>query len=86
MGESPPQTHSFVVKVWEKEGGAQEEGVPWRGSITHVGTGKRLYLENLREVSDFLVPYVRDLGGSLDLRTRLCLWLTLGAAAGKSGS
>jgi hypothetical protein len=86
MGKSPPQTHSFVVKVWEKEGGAQQGGVPWRGSITHVGTGERLYLENLREVSGFLAPYVRDLGGALDLRTRLCLWLTLAATGRESGS
>lgn len=86
MGESPPQTHSFVVKVWEKEGRVSQGGVPWRGSITHVGTGKRRYLENLREVSGFLVPYVRDLGGALDLRTRLCLWLTLGATVRESES
>lgn len=86
MGESPPQTHSFVVKVWEKEGRVSQGRVPWRGSITHVGTGKRLYLENLREVSGFLAPYVRDLGGSLDLRTRLCLWLTLGAEIREFGS
>lgn len=75
MDDPPPQEHSFVVKIWAKEVENPAQDAQWRGSVTHVGTGKRLYIKNLVQISAFLVPYVVEFGGSLDLRTRCCVWM-----------
>lgn len=73
MDDSPPDRHSFVIKIWAKEVENPREDTAWRGSVTHVGSGRRLYLESLVQVSAFIAPYLVELGGSLDLRTRLYL-------------
>jgi len=75
MDESPPETHSFVVRIWEKKGGRSEDA-SWRGSVTHVGTGDRLYLESLRQLPEFLSPYVDEIGGQIDFHSRLCFWVS----------
>lgn len=75
MDGPPPDTHSFVVRVWPKRVENAEGDASWRGSITHVETGERMYLESLTEIPGVIAPYVVETGGTLDLRTRLCLWM-----------
>ncbi len=75
MDEPPPTAHSFVVKVWPKKVEDSGRDASWRGSVTHVETGERVYLESLVEVSSVIAPYVVENGGTIDLRTRLCLWM-----------
>jgi hypothetical protein len=52
-----------------------EGDASWRGSITHVETGERRYLEGLIEVPAFIAPYILEAGGALDWRSRLLLWV-----------
>ena len=73
--DEPPPAHSFVIKIWAKRVEDASEDAAWRGSITHVESGERLYLDRLLEVLGVLAPYVREVGGTLDRRTRLCLWM-----------
>lgn len=75
MDEPHPNGHSFVVKVWPKKVEDSDRDASWRGSVTHVKTGERRYLESLTEVPGVIAPYVVENGGTLDLRTRLCLWM-----------
>lgn len=74
--DEPPSAHSFVVKIWAKRVDDASQDASWRGSITHVESGERLYLDRLMDVPNFLAPYVVEVGGTLDRRTRLCLRLT----------
>lgn len=75
MDERSPTAHSFVVRVWPKKVEDSDCDASWRGSVTHVETGERVYLESLTEVPGVIAPYVVENGGTLDLRTRLCLWM-----------
>jgi len=75
MDEPPSNAHSFVVKVWPKKVEDSDRDASWRGSVTHVETGERVYLESLVEVPGAIAPHVVEAGGTLDLRTRLCLWM-----------
>ena len=79
MDELPP-AHSFVIKIWAKRVDDATRDASWRGTITHVESGKRQYLESLVEVPRVLAPYVVEAGGTLDLRTRLCLWMVPSAS------
>ena len=75
MDQLEPNTHSFVLKIWLEET-AQEAGhVTWRGHITHVPSGKRLYVEDLDKIILFILPYLETLGVRLGLRWRLRRWL-----------
>jgi len=80
MDGPPPDTHSFVVRVWPKRVENAEGDAPWRGSITHVETGERRYLEGLIEVPAFIAPYILEAGGTLDWRSRVLLWVATKAA------
>lgn len=84
MEEVSPKPHSFVVKVWAEEVVDARRDPSWRGYITHVGTGERLYLKSLLQVPGFMAPFVEDLGGSLDVRTRMCLWMAPPASRHRS--
>jgi hypothetical protein len=34
----------------------------WRGHITHVPTSQRLYVQDLREIIQFIAPYLGQMG------------------------
>ena len=61
-------THSFIVKIWLEETAEEAGQATWRGYITHVPSGKRHYLENLDEISHFILPYLREFGVVLGMR------------------
>lgn len=73
--DSPPPSHSFVVKVWTKEGSDSLSEGAWRGHVTHVEEKERRYVQDLLQIPAFIGPYVAQMGGEMTLRTRLCLWL-----------
>jgi hypothetical protein len=52
--------------------------------VTHVHSGDHQYVENLLQISALLVPYVTQMGGQVDLHTRLCLWLAASSSARRS--
>jgi hypothetical protein len=53
---------SFIVKIWVEEKGESEDKPPWRGSITHVGTGERRYVKNLDEITRYFRMYLQGIG------------------------
>ena len=59
MDESYKATpHSFLVRIWLEVLDVDQSG--WRGHITHVGDGTRLYVENLGEINAFISKYLAD--------------------------
>jgi hypothetical protein len=60
------RTHSFIVKVWLEDTADETGQATWRGHITHVPSGERRYLKDLREMTAFVGTYLEDLGVELD--------------------
>ena len=62
-------TQSFIVRIWHEASGAGDKD-SWRGSILHVGSGKRVYFHNLNSIKRFVQERTGmkengDLGGWL---------------------
>ena len=62
MNSLEEKTHSFIVRVWLEP--REIEGAPpqWRGEIKHVSSGKQTYIKNLDEITDFITPYLKEMG------------------------
>lgn len=46
--------HSFVVRVWFDEPGAEARPRSWHGQITHVTTGEQRSVKDLDEITAFI--------------------------------
>ena len=46
-------THSFIVRIWYEAVDDQGNAITWRGSVEHVGSGRRLHFQKLDEFVDF---------------------------------
>lgn len=55
--------HSFLVRIWIEETADEAVEVLWRGRITHVASKKRASVTDLDQVIEFIVPYLREMGG-----------------------
>jgi hypothetical protein len=49
--------HSFLVRLWEEAREMKGTEPFWRGSVEHVESGKKKYLQDLYEMIDFIVSY-----------------------------
>jgi hypothetical protein len=54
-------THSFIVKIWREQSG---KSFSWRGHIIHVSNGSRRSFRKLNEITNFIRPYLRQMGVS----------------------
>lgn len=56
----PPESnlHSFIVRLWREETDEAAGPTVWRGHITHVPSGTRRYLTDLRDIAAFIAPYL----------------------------
>jgi hypothetical protein len=61
-GSLETKSHSFVVKIWLEETVAEDGRTTWRGHITHVPSKERLYFEDLKSISQFILPYLKQTG------------------------
>jgi len=48
------EMHSFILRIWQEASESEEPSDDWRGSIDHVGTGRRLYFRDLDGISRFV--------------------------------
>ena len=74
MDSLEPDAQSFIVKVWVEDSNGEAGHSMWRGYITHVSSGKRHYIKNLDEISDFIAPHLEEMGVKLGMRWRLRRW------------
>lgn len=68
MDEPEATSHSFIVRVWLEETAEETGRAVWRGSITHVPSGQRKYLQELGEIIAFIRVYLRGMGVEEDRR------------------
>lgn len=68
-------SHSFIVKVWVEDSAKEDATGLWRGSITHVPSGQRCYLNTLDEIQDFIAPYLEGMGVKPGAHWRINRWL-----------
>ena len=54
--------HSFVIRVWLEEEASEAQDAIWRGHITHIPSGERRYIQQLRDVNGFIAPYLEAMG------------------------
>jgi hypothetical protein len=47
-------TQSFILRIWNDSPAGSEKMKSWRGSIVHVGSGKRVYFHNLNSIPPFI--------------------------------
>jgi hypothetical protein len=63
MHNTPSDSHSFVVRIWNDAGDTNSPSAAspasWRGSIDHVGTGKRAHFNDL----EHLIRFIQDSSG-----------------------
>ncbi len=52
-------TQSFIIRVWYEAVDDEGHVTVLRGSIDHVGSGKRLYFHDLESITGFIQEYVR---------------------------
>jgi hypothetical protein len=55
-------THSFIIKIWLEETVEQSGEAKWRGSITHVSSSERRYVESLEAITEFIAGYLEAMG------------------------
>lgn len=56
--ESPSQSHSFVMRLWQEWGDSEHSVGVWRGSITHVETQNRHYFQTFTQLVHILATYI----------------------------
>ncbi len=61
MESSETQRHSFIIRIWVEEVRSEGDAL-WRGHITHVFTKRRSYFESIDGITDFICPYLKDMG------------------------
>jgi hypothetical protein len=52
--ELSKDTQSFIVRIWNDPASNSARSKTWRGSIIHVGSGKRVYFHDLNSVKRFI--------------------------------
>ncbi len=78
------QTHSFVIRLWFEEVDEETGQVIWRGHITHVASGDRRYVKDLRDIVAFIVPYLERMGVAFEMDSLIRRWLQVVENRGRS--
>jgi hypothetical protein len=69
-GETP--LLSFIVRIWV-ESSAREGDVPqWRGSVQHIPSGDKRYVDDMEEIVAFFESHLARLG--IRVRSRARTW------------
>ena len=68
MNAARSEVQAFSVKVWLEETVEEVGQATWRGHITHVSSGERQHLKDLREIAEFIGPYLKGMDARVDTR------------------
>ncbi len=52
MSGRKPTNQAFVLRLWREDDEA-DSGI-WRGWIQHVGSGEKIFVQNLQDLLDFI--------------------------------
>ena len=64
-------THSFLLRLWVTDRSRVTDQVAWRGQIIHVSSDKRQTLNDLNDITIFLMPYLAEMG----VQREKCAWV-----------
>ena len=53
-------THVFIVRTWTEHREIAGALPQWRGTIEHVPSGKRQSLKKVKEICQFIQPYLSE--------------------------
>ena len=67
-------THSFIVRIWLEETAEEAERATWRGHVTHVPSGERRYVQDLDDITDFILAYLTGMGVELGQASQPRSW------------
>jgi hypothetical protein len=70
-------THVFMVKIWLEESVDESGRAVWRGYITHLPDGERRHIQDLDEMFDFIITYLKRMGVRRGLPERLWSYFRL---------
>ncbi|HJZ80830.1 MAG TPA: hypothetical protein VKD91_10810, partial [Pyrinomonadaceae bacterium] len=59
---------SSIIRFWVDESSEENAPARWRGQITHVSSGKMVYLQSFGEISNFILPFLEALGVKVEGR------------------
>jgi hypothetical protein len=68
-------THVFVVRIWSEPREIEGAAPIWRGVIEHIPSGERRYVQNLDDMTDFMVPFLEKMGMKLTFCWQIRRWL-----------
>lgn len=68
-------SHSFVVRIWIEEVADDSGKAFWRGHVTHIPDGARVYFQDLDDLLVFVARYLHASGVPLPPRLRLKEWV-----------
>jgi len=75
LAESEADLERQYSTTFSREAAVKAGRGTWRGQITHVSSSKCRYLKNLKEMGDFISPYLEAMGVKPDVRWRMRHWL-----------
>lgn len=59
--------NSFLVRIWwEQEDAAADTPPIWRGWVQHIRSGEKAYVQDLKELLDFIERWTGPLGPASD--------------------
>ena len=58
--------HAFIVRIWMETRELRDAEPIWRGVIEHVGSGARVYFDQLEQIAVHVMPYLEAMGIKVD--------------------
>ncbi len=75
MDSFEDNTNVFIVRVWLEPRDSPAARPEWRGVIEHAGTRQRRYFKNMSGITEFVEPYLEQMGIRVGQGGRLRRWL-----------
>lgn len=66
MKSAKETTHSFIVRIWIEPREIKDADAKWRGVIEHVGSGDRVYFDQLERIAIQISTYIEAIGAKSD--------------------
>ena len=66
MKSTKDTSHSFIIRVWIEPRDNKDAQPTWRGVIEHVGSGVRVYFDQLEQIAINILPYIEAMRSKID--------------------
>jgi hypothetical protein len=52
----------FIIRIWRERTEKPNLTPKWKGVIEHLQSKKRVYIKDLSKISNFITPYLEEMG------------------------